>query len=194
VTLLLIALAWLVPSVSHAVTMRVSEAVVSKPGQRAPVCISLETDGQEVAGTQNDLSWDGDCATLTQGSCKVAAPGKELTSAFPPGSSFLIRAFVLAVDNLDPIRDGDLYCCNFISELTDAGFCPIRISNALGADSSGRAVQIQGEDGGIRFDEFADPDDDSAGCQVVRSRSRGGSNLIFGWIALASLALASRRR
>lgn len=194
VAVLLVALACLVPSVSHAVTMRVSEAVVSKPGKRAKICISLETDGQEVAGTQNDFIWDGNCATLTAGSCKIAAPGKELSSGFPPGSSFLMRAFVLALDNIEPIRDGDLYCCNFISELTQTGFCPIRITDALGADTTGRAIQIAAEAGGIRFDDSAQIEDDSAGCQLVRGGSRGGASIISGLIVLAVLGLASRRR
>jgi hypothetical protein len=173
--------------------MRVSEAVVSKPGKRAKVCVSLETEGQEVAGTQNDLIWDGDCATLDLADCKVAAPRKQLSSAFPPGSSFLMRAFVLGLDNVEPIRDGNLYCCDFVSELAGAGFCPIRISSALGATPLGQAVPIQAESGGIRFDASGEIDDDSAGCQLVRGGG-GGASMIYGLIALAALGLAGRRR
>jgi MYXO-CTERM domain-containing protein len=115
------------------------------------VCVTLDSGGQQVAGTQNDLVWDGKCATLTKGSCQVAAPKKQLNDAFPPGASFTMRAFVLALDNLDPIPNGNLYCCNFISELSSSGSCPIRISNALGADPKGNPVQVSTIGGQIRY-------------------------------------------
>lgn len=141
----------LAASSAQAVTMGVTSATASQPGERVNVCVTLASGGQSVAGTQNDLAWDGNCATLTEGSCQVAAPRKQLNSAFPAGSSFTLRAFVLALDNLDPIPDGNLYCCSFISELSSAGSCPIRITNALAADPSGKAVQVSAQSGSIRF-------------------------------------------
>jgi MYXO-CTERM domain-containing protein len=141
----------LAASSAAAVTMRVTDATASQPGERVTVCVTLDAAGQSIAGTQNDLVWDGECATLTKGSCQVAAPRKQLNDAFPAGSSFTMRAFVLALDNLEPIPSGNLYCCNFISELSSSGSCPIRITNALAADPSGKAVQVTAQGGSIRF-------------------------------------------
>jgi MYXO-CTERM domain-containing protein len=141
----------LVAAAAQAVTMQVTDATATQPGQSVPVCVVLDAGGQQVAGTQNDLVWDGNCATLTKGSCQIMAPKKQLNDAFPSGSSFTMRAFVLALDNLDPIPSGNLYCCNFTSELSSSGSCPIRITNALAADPSGKAVQVTAQSGSIRF-------------------------------------------
>jgi hypothetical protein len=141
----------LAASGAHAVTMQVSDARVSQPGQQAEICVGLASEGQSVAGTQNELVWDGGCATLTEGSCQIRTAGKQLSTAFPPGTDFTLRAFVLALDNVDPIADGLLYCCNFISELSSTGTCVIRISNALAADPTGKPVQVRAQNGSIRF-------------------------------------------
>ena len=51
-------------SPTAAVTLRVTSATVQAPGDMGQICVQLETQGQLVAGTQNDLIWDGTCATL----------------------------------------------------------------------------------------------------------------------------------
>jgi hypothetical protein len=128
---------------SH-VELRVGDATVSGPGETATVCVSLRSGGRRVAGTQNDLVWDGRCATLRENACSVRAAGKDLSSSFPPGQAFTQRTFVLALDNVDAIADGDLYCCDFIVEEIDAErCCPVSIQNALASDPAGRALSVR---------------------------------------------------
>src|SRR5215831_14692206 len=119
------ALALLAPAGSAGATVvfRATSAVVDQPGDDADVCVTLESGGAQVAGTQNDLVWDRSCAMLSNVSaCRInPANGKQLfgDSAHQPDSAY--RALVLSLSDVSPIPDGELYCCAFqIEAPTDA--------------------------------------------------------------------------
>lgn len=123
-----------------AVTMSVDPPTVQVPqsGASANVCVNLTGAGGRAAGTQNDLTWDGDCATLVR--C-AAAPGnsKPLSANVLPGSHFTLRAFMLSLGDTHPMNDGALYCCTFRVDLAEAGSCcSVSMSNARWSDSGGR--------------------------------------------------------
>jgi hypothetical protein len=101
-----------VPTAARAVNMTL-EATKSDGGA-VRVCVGLDSAGQKVAGTQNDLIWDGSCAALKPSSCTAVADSKKpLHGNTPPNAPNTYRALVFALDNVDPIRDGALYCCDF---------------------------------------------------------------------------------
>jgi hypothetical protein len=124
------------------VTLQISMATVSAPGESAQICVSLNSGGAEVAGTQNDLVWDGGCATLAStGSCQAAGGhGKQLQGGFPPQFDFTYRALILSLADVDPIPDGLLYCCNFQSEAAPGQCCNIGMTRVGASDPRGSAL------------------------------------------------------
>lgn len=109
------------------------------------VCVGLDSAGQKVAGTQNDLVWDGACAGLKAGSCAAVPDSKKpLHGNMPPNLPNTYRALVFALDNVDPIRDGALYCCDF--ELTASPECCAIKFDRLGvSDPVGNALAVNGQ-------------------------------------------------
>ena len=105
-------------------SLRVSSATVDQPGHSADICVSLDSAGHEIAGTQNDLVWDGACATLERAeSCRIAPDvDKELAGRIQGGAGFRYRAVVLSFEDVDPINDGALYCCAFRVAATSSPF------------------------------------------------------------------------
>ena len=130
-----------------AVAIGATSATVQNPGDNAQICVVMQTTGgEQVAGTQNDLTWDGNCAILADSSdCQIAARGKELSGTLSPqGADFAYRGLVLSFGNTSAIPDGPLYCCNFIGE-ADAGQCCNITSMATGAsDANGKPLPTMG--------------------------------------------------
>lgn len=124
-----------------AVSMSASSAQVSNPGDFGTICVALATNGESVAGTQNDLSWDGACATLDESNCSAAGThGKQLSGKLIPQRDFVYRALVLSLTDVDPIDDGLLYCCRFQAEAAPGQCCDIKMSNAQASDPRGEAI------------------------------------------------------
>jgi hypothetical protein len=128
-----------------AVSLQATSATVSQPGDHARVCVTLNSGGQQVAGTQNDLQWDGTCATLpSESSCTGMVRGKQLSAAFPPGPDFRMRALVLSLSDVNPIPDGILYCCDFQVEADPGKCCRLVVTNAGASDPAGNALGASG--------------------------------------------------
>ena len=135
----------LAASPAFAVSLDLTSATVSQSGELAQICVNLSTEGQLVAGTQNDLIWDETCATLSsKGNCTVTPGlGKQLQSNMPSGDGHPpLRAFVLSLSDVSPIGDTQLYCCTFRSELTQPGTCCNISLSRLGASTpDGKALR-----------------------------------------------------
>jgi hypothetical protein len=128
------------------VELRAESVTVDAPGDTADLCVSLDSGGQEVAGTQNDLVWDGTCATLPGGSSCQANPatGKQLQGGFPPQFDFTFRALVLSLADVDPIPDGPLYCCSFTVEADPGTCCPVSLVRVGASDPRGTSLPTSG--------------------------------------------------
>jgi hypothetical protein len=109
------------------------------------LCVGLDSAGQKVAGTQNDLIWDAGCANLKPNSCAAVPDSKKpLHGNTPPNLPNTYRALVFALDNVDPIRDGPLYCCEF--ELTSSDpCCAVRFDRLGASDPVGNAQTTVGK-------------------------------------------------
>ncbi len=179
---------------AHGVTMRVGSANVNQAGETARVCIALKSGRTEIAGTQNDLVWDGNCATLSEGACSSSGEhGKQVSTTIRGGpDSTQLSAIVLSLSDTDPIGDGELYCCNFRSELTQAGStCPIGITNARGSTPDAKSVSIKGVSGQITLaGSGSNGGGGSGGCQLNPAASAGSAPWLLG---LAGLLLRRRR-
>jgi len=130
------------------------------PGQDVPLVATLQAAGTQVAGTQNDLTFDAvhvSLATSGKPSCRVnAAIGKGATafSLRPNGcqgaACTTVRALVLAMDNTDPIPDGAaLYTCTLhISPSAPPGQYRISIGGVVLSTPAGQMVpNATGSDG-----------------------------------------------
>jgi uncharacterized protein (TIGR03382 family) len=185
------------------VSLDLSSATVAHPGDRGRLCVSLATGGADVAGTQNDLVWDGRCATLPdEGACAVAGThGKELRSRIQSSDDFRLRALILSLSDVDPIADGLLYCCDFAVQAAPGACCPVAIDDAVASDSRGNQVDVIASAGalcvagagGASPTPTATPlplanDDD--GCQIASPRPGAAAP----WFLALALLLLRRRR
>ncbi len=136
----------ILPFAASAATISVSSATVTKPHQeRAQLCVSLTNrGGEEVAGTENELMWDGDCATMLPNSCEAnSAHGKNLSGTLSQQRDFVYKGLVLSFSNTNPIPSGELYCCEFLVHLESPGSCcRIRVVRPGGSDSDGNTVSV----------------------------------------------------
>jgi len=130
------------------------------PGQDVNVTAVLHTGGNQVAGTQNDLSFDAGTASMGSGkpTCRVNGSLGKAASAFslrPPGcqgsACSAVRALVLAVDNVDPIPDGStLYTCTVhISQSAKPGQYPLKVGGVILSTPSGQKVGNAGGSDGV---------------------------------------------
>jgi len=132
---------------SDAVVLSTS-ASVSEDGLLSQLCVTLNSNGHQVAGTQNDLIWDGTCARLIEDTCTIDPhTGKTLFTGVRDDS---LRTLVLDFDNTAPIDDGPLYCCTFVMQPTDSGqCCSFLIANTGAADPRGNVIPSQATGGRV---------------------------------------------
>lgn len=158
---------------ASAATLSIDSVGISDPGQKAVVCLHLDTEGQEIAGVQNEIVWDESCAQMV-GRCRATGShGKTLNSARPPGTTGVLRAFLLSFSDVDPIPDGELYCCEFSTRLSQPGAsCALRLQNVLGSDPSGRPISLAVRHGRICLGEC--PGTAGAGALRPREGFAGG--------------------
>ena len=196
--LLLIALAFVTTLVAgtraRAVTLEVGEVTVSGPGEMATLCVTMDSGGEQVAGTQNDLVWDGACATLTEDSCQASSHhGKTLHGNFPPTTDFTYRALLFSLTDTDPIPDGELYCCVFGVEVMNPGACcPVNIDGVGSSDPNGVALATTGVSG--RLCLASDSPDTTTGsggggCSIAK-RAEAGAHSIM-WLVLPVILLGT---
>ncbi len=136
-----------------AVQLSVSSATVAQAGDSGRICVALSTNGEEVAGTENRLVWDGSCATLPQpkSTCyEAGSHGKQLNWVLVPNTDFTMKGLVLSLSDTDPIEDGVLYCCNFQGEAAAGSCCSITVVAPGASDSKGTAIKsVLGSSGSI---------------------------------------------
>lgn len=192
---LMLSAIWTRPA-AGVVALQATSATVAHVGEAADLCVVLDSDGEQVAGTQNDLVWDGTCATLASGAdCHIdPATGKSLFGDVERGSEFTYRALVLSLSDVDPIPDGQLYCCTFSVEATPGSCCSVAVVNTAVSDSRGSAVSSTGStaqlcvaNGGVTMapsptptpaPQIDPPSSDSSGCQIAPpSAQRLGAGL-----------------
>ncbi|MGD9763881.1 MAG: hypothetical protein AB7V27_09230 [Candidatus Binatia bacterium] len=140
----------LLATTAHGVRLVATDAQVSQPGEYGQICVVLDTGGLEVAGTQNDLVWDGSCATLDESNCSAAGSHGKQALFKLQREDFRMRALVLSLANTNPIGNGQtLYCCNVQSEAAPGSCCAINLVAATASDPSGNPLGAQGSPGRI---------------------------------------------
>ncbi|MBX3025536.1 hypothetical protein KF840_11585 [bacterium] len=149
---------------AQAVEISVGEAT-GNPGDTVTVGVSLDSQGSQVAGTQNDITF----GSGTGIAIVAKSNGKPDCTVNPDidkgGTSFAfqpagctagtnctgIRALVLALDNVDPIPSGsELYTCKVaIASDASGGAKTLSNTNTGASDPDGNALDTTGTDGRV---------------------------------------------
>jgi hypothetical protein len=133
----------LAPSRAHAIYMTLNSS--KTPEGTVKLCVGVESGGQKVAGTQNDLIWDGSCANLKASTCAAVPEAKKpLHGNIPANTTSTYRALVFALDNVDPMHDGPLYCCEFEMTGPGDGCCAVRFDRLGASDPVGTSLPTTG--------------------------------------------------
>ncbi len=154
----------LAASAQAVVTISLDEAT-GDPGATVEIKASLATGGDEVAGTQNDITFGTDSGVAVA----AKANGKPDCAVNPDidkgGTSFAyqpsgctagttctgVRSLVLALDNVSPIANGSvLYTCKVaIASSASAGEKTLSNTNTGASDPAGVALPSEGTDGRV---------------------------------------------
>ncbi len=122
----------------------------SSPAGSARVCVTLDSKGADVAGTQNDLTFDSSCATLDPDKCVASeGHGKPLHGSIPANMPSTFRSLVFALDNVDPMVDGDVYCCDFALKEGGDACCAAELSGLGVSDPQGVALDVTAAPGRV---------------------------------------------
>jgi hypothetical protein len=144
---LLSAMATAVPAAGQ-VILQAKSASVSQPGGTAPICIYMATKGQQVAGIESVLRWDGTCSTLPDSPhCyEVGSHGKQVQ--YPHNlatqAEFAIKVLVLSLGDVEPMPDGPVYCCDFQGEADPGQCCNITLTGTRASDPKGQPISASG--------------------------------------------------
>ena len=197
---------WIRPA-AGVVALRATSATVAEVGEAADLCVVLDSGGAQVAGTQNDLVWDGACATLASAADCRANPAiaKALHGNLGLVGDFSYRALVLSLSDVDPIPDGELYCCTFGVETAPGSCCSVGVVNTGVSDPSGRELPSSGNtaqlcvaNGGVMTTPTPTPNGDpptsgSSGCQITPPSAGSFGAGVFVLVLLAALRRRARR-
>ncbi len=150
-------------AVAQAQSLTVSNVASAAPGSQVQISVTLSSNGAQVAGTQNTLTFDNTKVTLNLNAkgkpdCTVNPAIDKGGTSFalqPPGCSGsacnAVKALVLALDNTDAIPDGSvLYTCNVNVAATASGTSVVAISGLGMSDPNGGAISgVVGESGAV---------------------------------------------
>jgi len=110
---------------------------------KSRVCVTMDSKGVKVAGTQNDINFDTSCASLAQTDCVASKHhGKPLHGSVPPNEPSTFRSLVFALDNVDPMADGEVYCCDFTVKGEGDGCCAVTMGRLGASDPEGVALDV----------------------------------------------------
>jgi hypothetical protein len=132
--------------------------VNAQPGGSANVCVWMSGGNNEVAGVQMDLTWDPQCMLPASGGTRPKCrsnpdTGKTVQSALRGGST--LRAIMISFSDVEPIPDGELFCCEFrIVDNPKGSNCGLSFSNVIASTPRGERTDARvdsGRGGGIRI-------------------------------------------
>lgn len=183
----------LLAAAGPAAAVNMTMEATKSDGGAMRLCIGLDSTGLKVAGTQNDLIWDAKCSNLKAGSCAAVPDSKKpLHGNTPPSLQSTYRALVFALDNVDPIRDGMLYCCDFEMTAPDP-CCEVRFDRLGASDPVGNALDMVGVPPKLCLASGGEPKAGAAAPAAppaaAAPAAEGGGSIL--WIALAVIAVVA---
>ncbi len=153
---------------------------------KARVCVGMDAKGVDVAGTQNDLRFDPSCASLVKTDCVASEHhGKTLHGSIPASDPTSFRSLVFALDNVDPMAEGEVYCCDFTIEGEGDGCCAVEMGRLGVSDPQGVALDVRAVPDQICLLGNAPPPAAAAAApQAASSAASADSSPSWLWIAV----------
>jgi len=135
-----------VPLTAHADAKLFLSSGGAKLGESAKLCVSMAGGAGQVAGLQANLSWDDTCMTPTDARrlCRAdPATGKNVQSALQGRG--MLKAILISFSDVNPIPDGNLFCCDFTAVGAEGARCPpVQIQQIIGSTSNGTRINSIG--------------------------------------------------
>ena len=127
-------------------SLQATSATIAEAGDFGHICVSIVTNGNDVAGTQNTFHWDPNCASAPDPPrcSQTGSHGKQVIPQQNLQNADSFKVLVLALDNVEPIPDGPLYCCDFEGEADAGQCCPITMSDTSASDPHGNPIGLVG--------------------------------------------------
>jgi hypothetical protein len=160
---------------------------------KARVCVTMDSKGADVAGTQNDISFDTSCASLAQTDCVASKHhGKPLHGSIPPHEPSTFRSLVFALDNVDPMNDGEVYCCDFSLKGEGDGCCAVSMGRLGASDPQGVALDVTASPERLCLigDAPAPPAGDPPAAAAAPAPDSAGAASSPNWLWVVGLAAA----
>jgi len=132
----------LMPLAAHAdATLFLSNTSVGL-GDNGSICVSMTGGAGQIAGLQANMRWDDSCMTPTdiKRLCKAnAATGKSVQSASPGRG--VLKAILISFSDVNPIPDGELFCCQFLAVGNEGTRCPpVQLESIIGSTAAGQRI------------------------------------------------------
>ncbi len=129
------------------------------------IFLQLEGDDDQVAGMQNDLTFDAAAFAIGDDDCVInpaigpdSALGKTLNTNYALENPTRVRNLLVSLDNSDPIPSGLLYTCTFdVSAETAVGNYTLANINVRASDPQGAVVPTAANDCQITVREAPTP-------------------------------------
>ncbi len=143
---------WLVVGVSWAATIEI-ESVAARRGAAVETAVVLHTDGEEVAGTENIIDFDGEVYPLecwgNPAIDKDVIAFASSPSGCVAGDCDSLKALVLSVSNTSPIPDGSIlyWCLVRVSPSAESGDHLLECANPGSSTLAGGPVETSCVDG-----------------------------------------------
>jgi len=130
--------------------------VSAQPGGTANVCVWMSDGNNEVAGAQMDISWEPSCMVPASGGSRPKCrsnpdTGKTVQSATRGAST--LRAIMISFSDVEPIPDGELFCCEFrIVDNPSGSACGLSFSNVIASTPGGQRTDARlGRSSGVNI-------------------------------------------
>ena len=119
----------------------------AQPGGNANVCVWMSGGNDQVAGLQMDISWDAKCMVPASGGSRPKCrsnpdTGKTVQSATRGATT--LRAIMISFSDVDPIPDGELFCCEFrVVDQPAGNACSLAVSNVIASTPTGQKTDAR---------------------------------------------------
>jgi hypothetical protein len=110
-----------------AATARAASLSVTAPpqkqdfGARFPLCVHLESEGEQFIELATDLVWDPPYCLASTGQCEAGDPNRPIQHSVSGDAQLTI--LLPAQGNPERIPDGELFCCERMRIARTSGSC-----------------------------------------------------------------------
>jgi len=105
------------------------------------VCVQLESEGSELTGVQMELVWELETCLAFLGNCEMRGDERPVQYSLLDNARLSVVVPPLE-ESLDPLPDGELFCCDFERGDVSRKTCRIMIENATASLPDGQTTPL----------------------------------------------------